>query len=62
MVNIPVRITSRTQRLKLLKHNTGVEGDRVVGTRENRGGRWAGSGRRRSGMPESYEGGRRGEK
>ena len=33
-----------------------VEGDRRAGTRENRGGRWAGSGRRRSG---SREGGRR---
>ena len=36
-----------------------VEGDRGAGTRENRGGRWAGSGRRRSGMRESCEGGRR---
>ena len=36
-----------------------VEGDRGAGTMENRGGRWAGSGRRRSGMRESCEGGRR---
>ena len=38
-----------------------MEGDRGAGTRGNRGGRWAGSGRRRSGMRESCEagGGRR---
>ena len=36
-----------------------VEKDRGAGTQENRGGRWAGSGRRRSGMRESCEGGRR---
>ena len=36
-----------------------MEGDRGAGTRENRGGRWAGSGRRRSGMRESCEGARR---
>ena len=34
-----------------------VEGDRRAGTRENKGGRWAGSGRRRNGMRESCEGG-----
>ena len=39
--------------------STIVEGDREAGTRENRDGRWAGSGRRRSGMRESCEGGRR---
>ena len=36
-----------------------VEGDREAGTPENRGGRWAGSGRRLSGMRESCEGGSR---
>ena len=36
-----------------------MEGDRGAGTPENRDGRWAGSGRRRSGMRESCEGGRR---
>ena len=36
-----------------------VEGDRGAGTRENRVGRWTGSGRRRSGMRESREDGRR---
>ena len=36
-----------------------VDGDRVAGFRENRGGRWAGSGRGPSGMRESCEGGRR---
>ena len=36
-----------------------VEEDRGTGTQENRGGRWAGSGRRRSRMRESCEGGRR---
>ena len=35
-----------------------VEGDRGARTRENRGRRWTGSGRRRSGMQESCEGGR----
>ena len=36
-----------------------VEGDRGAKTRENKCGRWAGSGRRWSGMRESCEGGRR---
>ena len=41
------------------KYSYLVEGDRGAGTRENRGGRWSESGRRRSGMRESCEGGRR---
>ena len=36
-----------------------MDGDRGAGTRENKRWRWAGSGRRRSGMRESFEGGRR---
>ena len=44
---------------KIYSMDKSVEGDRGAGTRENRGGRWAGSGRRRSGMQESCEGGRR---
>ena len=38
-----------------------VEGGRGAGTRENRGGRWTGSGRRRSGMRDHVRtgGGRR---
>ena len=43
----------------MLENEFKVEGDRVAGTRENRGGRWARSGRGRSGMWESCEGGRR---
>ena len=36
-----------------------VEGDRGTGTRENKGGRWPGSGRRQSGMREPCKGVRR---
>ena len=36
-----------------------VEGDRGAGAPESRGGRWAGSERRRSGMRKSCESGRR---
>ena len=45
--------------IAIINYGLSVEGDRGEGTRKNRGGRWAGSGRRRSGMRESYEGGRR---
>ena len=38
---------------------TAVEGDRGAGTRENKGGKWAGSGRRPIGMREPCERGRR---
>ena len=44
---------------EILLNGCRVEGDKGAGTRENRGGRWAGSERRRSGMRESCEGGRR---
>ena len=43
--------------MKIIK-NKKVEGDRGAGTRENKGGRWAGSGRRRIGMREPCEGGK----
>ena len=43
----------------MLENEFKVEGDRVAETRENRGGRWARSGRGRSGMRKSCEGGRR---
>ena len=36
----------------MLENEFKVEKDRVAGTRENKGGRWAGSGRGRSGINE----------
>ena len=64
----PLFIEHNVYHIGILAHNVcmlvitdkiPVEGHRGAGTRENRGGRWAGSGRRWSGMRESCEGGRR---
>ena len=52
-----MRLNDEEKLLHNLDYN--IEGDRVGGTRENRGSRWAGSGRRRSENHVKVGGGRR---
>ena len=58
MVNTQPRTQALLNTFTIYLFSFVVEGDRGAGTRENKGGRWAGSGRRWSGMRESCKGGR----
>ena len=52
-----MRLNNEEKLLHNLDYN--IEGDRVAGTRENRGRRWVGSGRRQSESHVKAGGGRR---